>query len=267
MSTFPIGWPPRPASSVRSVRFFISGTATANFSENAYLFTSGNKAYATIGGVDVNGIVLANADTAGAIGNLFTIEVIIPAGGPNALSAIFDPNDATRIIVSLATLASGAPDGAANTATLVAAAVNALAGITAVVFGTGNTALTQPEIRKNFFGGGSIVTPTPNISHGATTTAVRVGNSVAPGSPMGTGQGPVSVFDPYSSPEPMVWANTILVSNDDGTATNTLEFSFDGINVHGRVRGGETLTFRERREAGIAIRLGAGTPAFRIHAW
>lgn len=38
---FPQGWPPRPASGVRSIRFFQSGNATANFSDNAYLFIDG----------------------------------------------------------------------------------------------------------------------------------------------------------------------------------------------------------------------------------
>ena len=35
---YPAGWPPRPASGVRSIRVFITGTTTANFSDNAYLF-------------------------------------------------------------------------------------------------------------------------------------------------------------------------------------------------------------------------------------
>jgi hypothetical protein len=36
---FPTGWPPvAPKSSVRSIRFFVSGTGTANFSDNAFLF-------------------------------------------------------------------------------------------------------------------------------------------------------------------------------------------------------------------------------------
>lgn len=35
---FPTGWPPRTASGRRSVRVYIEGTATANFSDNAYLF-------------------------------------------------------------------------------------------------------------------------------------------------------------------------------------------------------------------------------------
>ncbi len=35
---FPTGWPPRPASNTRSIRVFISGTTTANWGDNAYLF-------------------------------------------------------------------------------------------------------------------------------------------------------------------------------------------------------------------------------------
>jgi hypothetical protein len=38
---FPAGWPPRPAGNTRSIRFFKSGNATVNFSDNAYLFIDG----------------------------------------------------------------------------------------------------------------------------------------------------------------------------------------------------------------------------------
>lgn len=38
---FPAGWPPRPAGNTRSIRFFQSGIATANFPDNAYLFIDG----------------------------------------------------------------------------------------------------------------------------------------------------------------------------------------------------------------------------------
>lgn len=41
---FPTGWPPRPATGIRSLRFFAEGTATANFSDSAYLFASGTGA-------------------------------------------------------------------------------------------------------------------------------------------------------------------------------------------------------------------------------
>jgi hypothetical protein len=35
---FPVGWPPRPSSGVRSIRFYVTGTTTANWSDNAFLF-------------------------------------------------------------------------------------------------------------------------------------------------------------------------------------------------------------------------------------
>lgn len=38
---FPTPWPPRPPSGVRSIRFFVSGTSTANFADNAFLFIDG----------------------------------------------------------------------------------------------------------------------------------------------------------------------------------------------------------------------------------
>lgn len=35
---FPTGWPPRFSSGKRNIRFYIAATATANFSDRAYLF-------------------------------------------------------------------------------------------------------------------------------------------------------------------------------------------------------------------------------------
>lgn len=35
---FPTGWPPRLSSGVRSIRFFVTAAATANFDDRAYLF-------------------------------------------------------------------------------------------------------------------------------------------------------------------------------------------------------------------------------------
>lgn len=269
---FPLGWPPRPASGHRSFRFFASGTAAATFTANSFLFHEGNASYAIIGGVDINGRVLCSTTTdTGPVANEFSIEVVRPAAsvGVSALSAAFAPvPDGKHIIVSLETIASGELDPTANTATLVAAEVTALADITAVVTGSGAGVLSKVEVRKNFFGGGGIMIPTPFVQPGGASTQVRVGNRTAGGGPMGTGiLNPDPILDPYGSTVPHVFASTILIHNDDGTATNTLEFSFDGINVHGVVRGGEELVLRRRQEAGIAVRLGVGTPAFRIHAW
>lgn len=36
---FPVGWPPRPATGIRSIRFFASGTTGVAFSDNAFLFS------------------------------------------------------------------------------------------------------------------------------------------------------------------------------------------------------------------------------------
>jgi len=36
---FPVGWPPRVASGRRSIRVYLTGTATASFSDNAFLFS------------------------------------------------------------------------------------------------------------------------------------------------------------------------------------------------------------------------------------
>lgn len=37
---FPSGWPPRVASGVRTLRAYVAGTATANYSDRAYIFAS-----------------------------------------------------------------------------------------------------------------------------------------------------------------------------------------------------------------------------------
>jgi hypothetical protein len=38
--SFPAGWPPRVATGIRSIRVYITGTATSDFSANAYLFSA-----------------------------------------------------------------------------------------------------------------------------------------------------------------------------------------------------------------------------------
>lgn len=38
---FPVGWPPRPSPGYRSLRFFVEGTATLDFEDNAFLFIDG----------------------------------------------------------------------------------------------------------------------------------------------------------------------------------------------------------------------------------
>ena len=38
---FPLTWPPRVPSGIRSIRFFVSGTAAAAFDANAFMFLDG----------------------------------------------------------------------------------------------------------------------------------------------------------------------------------------------------------------------------------
>jgi hypothetical protein len=260
------GWPPRPPTGRRIIRFFAEGIATANFYDNAFLFNSGNQAIATLGEGDANRLVIVTIDAAGPAGNDYQIEVVRPTSGhPAALSATLSGQ---LITVSLATLASGELDAVANTATLVAAAIGAIGGVSAVANGTGAGALTATEQAKNFFAGGGLVLPTPYVPPGGASTIAHAGDRYKGGGPLGGGRRDVDPNqDVYNTPFAHVWASTIVVQNDDGAPANTIEVSFDGINVHGEVRGGEKVEFWYRHEAGIAIRLTAGAPAFRVQAW
>lgn len=64
------------------------------------------------------------------------------------------------------------------------------------------------------------------------------------------------------SPAPMIWANSFRIVND---SEGPLEYSFDGVNVHGVLAAGDTTVYRNRYEAGVAVR-GLGV-AFWIEAW
>lgn len=141
--SFPSGWPPPPPQGRRSIRYFKSGTATANFSDNAYLFAQGTGA------------------------NPFAAPPVVKAGQG------MDP----------------------------------------------------------LHNGETNVTVTPELPTGLT--------------------GVPSV----------IWAGTIRVFNDSNA---DLEFSFDGVNVHGLLKMNTDMIYRHRYESGIAVR---GTGAFRVEAW
>jgi len=251
---FPLGWPPRPATSVRSLRFYVTGTATANFRDNAFLFRDANKAL-TVLGTTLNGRVLVNYDTAGLIGNSINIEVVVPlTGGPLPLAATIANN---LITVRLAIDASNGLVAASNTATLVAAAVNALAGITAVATGTGAESLGAPEeVTPLHFGGAMPVIPTPRVPRGGASTRAVAGDSVITGSPQGGGAN----LDPITQIHH--WSHTIRIVN---TGAAIMTYSFDGINIHGTIPAlVPEVIMRYRYEAGIAV---AGSAAFVVDAW
>lgn len=59
----------------------------------------------------------------------------------------------------------------------------------------------------------------------------------------------------------------IYIANDGGDA---IEFSFDGVTVHGKILPGKERTYIRRHESGISFRRVVGaltTPGFRCEAW
>lgn len=104
-------------------------------------------------GTGANGKVTVTVTATGADGNLWTIKVQKGVGNSAPLAAALVGN---AITVTLATGLTGDLDNAANTATLVAAAVGALADSTAVASGTGADPITS--LGTFFFSGGTDAT-------------------------------------------------------------------------------------------------------------
>ena len=101
-------------------------------------------------GAGQDGTVTVTAETSGAAGNDLTVEVVAGVGVDQPLAASIA---GTAITVTLGTDGAGDPDAAKNTATLVAAAVDDLTGVSAVASGTGADPLTAAEGPTSFTGG------------------------------------------------------------------------------------------------------------------
>lgn len=69
--------------------------------------------------------------------------------------------------------------------------------------------------------------------------------------------------------KPSVWPGSSIRVFNDGTADVLV--SFDGVNLHGTVKPGRSVTWEGRTESGIAVRSPSGPPpkfaSFRIEAW
>lgn len=143
---FPSTWPPRVSSGIRSLRVFVTDTATANFVDKAYMFAE-----------------LTSA-------NPFTPLPVVTAGS-NAVKDV--PNMA----------------------------------------GTG------------------LATPVPVTG--------------------------------AEGPSAQIWCSRLRISVTAATAD--LEYSFDGTNVHGKVKAGESFVYTQRFESGIAVR--GLNAVYRIEAW
>lgn len=59
---------------------------------------------------------------------------------------------------------------------------------------------------------------------------------------------------------------TIVVHNDDPSGTNRLVFSWDGINNHGILDPGESITLDKANQAAIFMKYINGAPAYRVIA-
>ena len=104
----------------------------------------------TIGAGD-DGVVTITADEIGTGGNSYTVAVAVATGANAALAASISGTDIT---VTLGTTAvAGTADDTKNTATLIAAKITALAGVTAVASGEGTTAISAAVTKKAFTGG------------------------------------------------------------------------------------------------------------------
>jgi hypothetical protein len=99
-------------------------------------------------GSGADGTVNITVDAAGTGGNSWTVEVVVPAGTSGLSVSLIG----TDITVDLAVI-GGVPDDVQNTATLVAAAVDAESGVSAAASGTGADSLSSAEGPTTFTGG------------------------------------------------------------------------------------------------------------------
>jgi hypothetical protein len=130
----------------------VSSNHPEGFGTLSFSYTENDTVNATAAiGSGADGTVTVTADAGGytgAAGNDLTIEVVVP-GGTSALSAVLVGSNLT---ISL-DVTGGVPNGGANTATLVATAIDALTEFSAVASGTGATALSVAEGPTAFTGG------------------------------------------------------------------------------------------------------------------
>lgn len=96
-----------------------------------------------------NGVVTISVDAAGVAGDAYTVVVEDGVGNSQPLAADLS---GTALTVTLATDGGGDPDDAANTATLVAAAIDGETGVSAAASGTGASVIEAATV-VSFAGG------------------------------------------------------------------------------------------------------------------
>ncbi len=101
-------------------------------------------------GTDAASYVDVTVDTPGPAGNDYSIEVVLGSEADQPMSTAVD---GTEVTVTLGTDAGGDPNPTKNTADLVAAAIDALAGVSAFTPGVGTGALSVAQGPVQFAGG------------------------------------------------------------------------------------------------------------------
>ena len=189
-----------------------------------------SNATATIGsGTNGTVTITADEDNAGDGGNTFTVTVQVPTG-TSALSASVNGN---QLIVNL-DVTAGVPNAAANTATLIAAAIDALANFSATASGTGADSISAAEGPTQFSGGVSTCVRQINWKNGplvsitGSGTYVLMAGAKGPAAKLNDGVGTdyicVKVRSTLLLPSSNA-SDTLLIDRkqlDDGTLRNYL---------------------------------------------
>jgi hypothetical protein len=106
--------------------------------------------------------------------------------------------------------------------------------------------------------GANTFLPIPFVAPGS-STVVAVGTTGIPGSPLGGGE------QDKEATKPSIFSCSIRIVN---IGAGDLEISFDGTNIHGYVKENAEVIYKDRYEAGIALRgVGGATPTYRVEAW
>jgi hypothetical protein len=242
---FPVGWPPRPSPGALNIAFFVEGNASADYSDNAYLFIDGVGAnpfqptpYVPPGGEEV-------------VTPITSIGPGTPLGtGRDARDAVpFNPNVFFR----------GSGLGTSKTTLVVAVGL-----------------VTYTDLTKKFHQG--MVAKEMRI--GGSTSAGNDGDFVIKevlSDHVVTWENATGVTEDFplagsfrmrvideSPPKAAIWSSTIRITNE---GSDDMYVTFNGTDDHGKIPANSAVIYRSRAEAGMAVRSDSGTPAFFIEAW
>ena len=156
-----------------------SKTHPTGFHTLAYNYHEDDLSNATASiGSGANGTVNITADTdlAGSAGNSIAVTVEAPlVDGPLAVS--YDGDEDLTITLAIS---GGSPDAPANTATLIAAAIDSLDDFSATASGTGADSIGAAEGPTQFTGGATTVVRTLSWNGGTSVSVTGTGTYILP---------------------------------------------------------------------------------------